>query len=204
MLTLDHIAVLGETLAAATAQAEAVLGCPLGPGGSHARYGTHNRLLGLAPGLYLEAIAVDPEAPPPQGARWFGLDGFRGPARLDKWICRVPDMTAALRVLPMAGRPVHLSRGDLRWTMAVPDEGLLPYGGLFPALIQWHSDPIPGQSLPASQRRLQRLTVTHPRAGALQAVLSPYLVAPQVTFETGDTPGLRAQIATPDGTVLLT
>ena len=59
-LELDHIAVAGESLEEAVAHAEAAVGMPLLPGGEHPRYGTHNQLLGLGRGLYLEAIAIDP------------------------------------------------------------------------------------------------------------------------------------------------
>ncbi len=194
LLILDHIAVLGETLDEAAGHVEAALGLPMQPGGNHARFGTHNRLLGLAPALYLEAIAIDPAAPPPEQARWFGLDAFSGQPRLDKWICRVDDLDAALRILPMAGRKVALSRGSLMWDMAVPENGMLPFDGLFPALIQWHSDVPPGKLLPGSGCVLQSLTVAHPEGAALRALLAPHLQAPLVGFETSDTPCLTAKI----------
>ncbi|EPX85170.1 VOC family protein [Salipiger mucosus] len=198
-LELDHVAVLGETLEEAAAHAEAALGCPMLPGGVHPRYGTHNRLLGLGEGLYIEAIAIDPAAPPPDHARWFGLDDFSGPARLDKWVCHVPDMTKALEALPMAGTPVQLARGNLRWLMAVPEDGHLPYDGLFPALIEWQSPVPPGSALPAAGPRLERLIVAHPEAEALEALLAPHLDAPLVSFETAPRPGLRAELTTPHG-----
>ncbi|MCR8546661.1 VOC family protein [Salipiger sp. P9] len=197
-LQLDHIAVLGESLEEAVAHAEAAAGVPLLPGGTHPRYGTHNQLLGLGRGLYLEALAIDPAAPPPEGARWFGLDRFAGPARLDKWICRVSDMEAALKLLPMAGKPVTLSRGRLRWIMSVPEDGMLPFDGVFPALIQWLS-PVPaGAVLSASGTVLERLAVVHPEAAALEALLAPVLDAPLVSFQSGPA-GLRAELRTAQG-----
>lgn len=203
MLELDHVAVVGETLAQASDHAEAVLGVPLRPGGRHVRYGTHNRLLGLENGLYLEAIAIDPEAPPPPDPRWFGMDGFHGPARLDKWICRVADIDAAIAALPGAGRRVDLTRGDLSWSMAVPEDGRLPFDGLFPALIQWHSPVPPGQSLPSSGLRLTRLEVCHPEALGLAALLAPHLSDDRVAFVEEASPGLRARLDGPGGAVTL-
>lgn len=203
MLELDHFAVAGETLDQAVAYVEAVLGVPMGPGGRHERYGTHNRLLGLDPALYIEVIAIDPQAPAPPDARWFGLDDFRGPARVDKWICRVPDMDAALQALPMAGRKVALARGDLRWTMAVPADGRLPFDGMFPALIEWHTDNLPGQRLAAQGRSLRELTICHPQAAELQALLEPLLNTPLVRFEAADTPGMQAHMDTDRGPVVL-
>lgn len=202
MLSLDHIAVLGETLEEAAAHLEDVLGDPLLPGGKHARYGTHNRLLGLAPNLYIEAIAIDAGAPPPPDARWFGLDSFHGPARLDKWVCRVDDLDAALQALPMAGKRVELSRGDLRWAMAVPEDGLLPFDGLFPALIQWHGDLLPGKLIPAGGLKLTSLTVQHPQADQLATLLEPLLDSGMVRFAIGS-PGLAAEISTPHGPCIL-
>ena len=70
MLVLDHIAVAAESLAEGAAHVEAALGVPLSDVGVHDLMGTHNRLLSLGPGLYLEVIAIDPEArPPAQGGR---------------------------------------------------------------------------------------------------------------------------------------
>ncbi|WP_375259252.1 VOC family protein [Citreimonas sp.] len=203
MLELDHFAVLGETLDEAAAHVERALGVPMVPGGQHERYGTHNRLLGLAPALYLEAIAIDPTLAPPKGARWFGLDHFAGAPRLDKWVLRCPDMDAALRALPMAGAPVRLERGDLAWTMAVPEDGLLPFDGLFPALIEWRSPVPPGKTLAAPGLTLEALTVSHPEAEALRDLLAPHMAPGTVSFETG-APALRVTIATPAGTVTLT
>ncbi|EIE48684.1 polyphosphate kinase [Salipiger aestuarii] len=192
-LKLDHIVVLGETLEEAVAHAEAAVGLPLVPGGTHERYGTHNHLVGLGD-LYLEALAIDPGATPPTEARWFGMDRFVGPARLANWVCCVPDMDAAIRALPMAGRPVELSRGRLRWVMAVPEDGVLPFDGLFPALIQWLS-PVPaGAILSASGTRLDRLDIIHPDAATLESLLAPHLEAPRVVFRTAPAPGLRAEM----------
>ena len=150
-MIFDHLAVAGETLEAAVAHVEEALGVKMGPGGQHVHFGTHNRLIGLEDGLYLEAIAIDPDAAPLGYARWFDLDRFAGAPRIGNWICRVDDLEARLRDLPKgAGQPVALTRGDLRWLMAVPEDGILPCDGGFPALIEWQVDKIPGESLPSS------------------------------------------------------
>ncbi len=85
-MILDHIAVSGTTLPEAVAAVEEALGVRMQPGGEHAVFHTHNALLGLADGLYLEAIAINPDAPVPERPRWFDLDRFAGPARLTNWI----------------------------------------------------------------------------------------------------------------------
>ncbi|MDF1718253.1 MAG: VOC family protein [Antarcticimicrobium sp.] len=202
-MELDHIAVSGETLEEATAAVEAALGVPMGLGGQHDVFITHNRLLGLADGLYLEAIAADPTRPAPDRPRWFDLDSFAGPARLTNWICRCDDLDALLAALPVqAGAPVALSRGDLRWRMAVPADGKLPYDNLFPPLIQWQCDLHPAGMLPPSGCRLRRLVVAHPEAVALRDLLAPHLADPRVEFEPG-APALSAEFDTPHGARVL-
>src|SRR5690606_778954 len=110
-------------------------GVPMQGGGKHPLFGTHNRLLGMADGLYLEVIAIDPAAPDPGRARWFDLDRFDGAPRLTNWICRTGSMADTLATLPGAGEVVPLSRGDLRWLMAVPPDGRLPFDQAHPAVI---------------------------------------------------------------------
>jgi hypothetical protein len=198
MLELDHIAVSAETVEAAAAAVEAALGVALQPGGRHDRFGTHNRLLGLADGLYLEAIAVDPEAPEPDRPRWFGLDRFSGPPRLSNWICRTRDLDGVLAALPGAGQAVALKRGDLAWSMAVPAAGGLPFDNLHPAVIRWECDIHPSAILKDAGCALRRLVVVHPEAGALRDLLAPVLRDARVCFEPGD-PALLAEIATPHG-----
>ncbi|MFN3209948.1 MAG: VOC family protein [Roseovarius sp.] len=202
MLRLDHFAVAAETLEAGRAYAEESLGVALRPGGQHAHYGTHNMLLGLEDGLYMEVIAVDPEAPAPGYARWFDLDRFEGRPRPTNWICNTDDLGALVARFPQAGAPVPLARGALRWQMAVPEDGRLPWDNLFPAVIEWQCAQHPAQILPASGCRLDRLVVTHPDAQALEAALAPVLADSRVAFETGAA-ALRAEMTTPRGTCVL-
>lgn len=196
-MQLDHLAVAGETLEEAAAHVEAALGLPMQPGGAHPKFGTHNRLMGLGDGLYLEAIAIDPEAPAPDHPRWFDLDRLSGPAHLRNWIARVDDLDAALTLHGGAGTSLELARGDLRWRMAVPGDGMLPFDNCFPALIEWQGGGHPADRLPDAGARLSRLVVTHPEAAALRTVLAE-ISDPHITFEAGP-PALRAEIVTPHG-----
>lgn len=191
-MELDHIAVAGETLTDATVHCETALGVPLQEGGEHAIFHTHNKLLGLADGLYLEAIAINPKAPVPDRPRWFDLDRFSGQARLTNWICRCEDLDATLAALPDGfGTPVSLRRGDLRWRMAVPDDGILPFDNCAPALIQWEGEVHPASRLTQRNVALSRLHVSHPDAAELQALLAPHLSDDRIAFNAGPA-GLRA------------
>ncbi|WP_300032132.1 VOC family protein [uncultured Roseobacter sp.] len=199
----DHLAVSGETLEEATAFAEDALGIRMQPGGEHDVFFTHNTLLGLCDGLYLEAIAINPAAPSPGRPRWFDLDTFSGPARLTNWICRTDDMVAELKDLPAGmGDIVHLSRGDLRWMMAVPESGRLPFDNCAPALIQWQTARHPAQRLTPSGVRLRRLTVMHPQADDLRLMLQNSLADDRIAIETG-AQGLLAEFDTPAGARVL-
>ena len=173
----------------------ACLGRPPGPGGRHAAMGTHNRLIGLADGSYLEAIAIDSAAPAPSRPRWFDLDRFEGEPRLTNWIARVDDLDAAVAAFPEAGRIMELARGDLRWRMAVREDGRLPYDGAFPALIEWRTDP---PTLAPTDLSLIRLELQHPEADGLRAALARLIEDPRIEVVAGPA-RLTAEFDTDDG-----
>lgn len=197
-MRLDHLAIAAETLDEGVNWAEERLGVRFSAGGKHSRFATHNRLMGLADGLYLEVIARDPEASC-ESARWFGLDDFSGPPRLANWICEPGDFDASM-VHGM--RKVAMSRGDLTWDMGVPVDGSLPMGGGFPTVLHWHTDTPPGRRLARSGCALRRLTVSHPQAKEIAAELTGRLLDDRVRFVIGDI-GLSAEFETPRGLVTL-
>lgn len=198
-MILDHLVVGGATLPQAQAYIETALGCAMQPGGQHAVFHTHNTLMGLEDNLYLEAIAPDPSTPPPVRPRWYDLDRFAGPARLSNWACAVEDMDAALADMPDGcGAPVKVARGDLHWRMAVSPLGTTPFDNLFPALIEWPKGVHPAPRLAPSGARLTRLTLVHPQADALGALLAKLLNDPRVDVEQGP-PAMRAAFETPNG-----
>lgn len=198
-MQLDHLAVSGETLDQARSYVEEALGVQMQTGGEHAVFHTHNTLLGLEDGLYLEAIAINPNAPTPDRPRWFDLDRFEGAARLSNWICRTDDLDRDMAALPKGiGLPVSLTRGDLRWQMVVPSSGILPFENQCPALIKWETAQHPSDSLVPSGCRLHRLVVSHPEVIALREVIATVLDDTRVVFEVGPI-GQMAEIETPHG-----
>jgi hypothetical protein len=198
-MRLDHLAVSAGTLAEGVAAVEDALGVTLTPGGAHPHMGTHNCLLGLGD-IYLEVIAVDPAAPRPTWPRWFDLDRFSCPPRLTNWIVASDDLEADITRGPDGvGTPLTLERGDLRWRMAVPDSGRLPFDDAFPALIQWQGRAHPVQRLPEAGVRLTRLEVIHPEAAALTAALAGRVADPRVVVLAGPVRQLRAEFQTPAG-----
>ncbi len=205
MLRLDHLAVSCTDLDAGVDHVEAALGVQLGAGvGKHPLMGTHNRLLNLGE-WYLEVIAVDPAAPPPGRPRWFDLDRFAGLPRLTNWICASDDLTRDLNKSPPGtGRIIDFARGEYCWQMAVPEDGVLPFDGAHPALIQWLGDAHPARALPDVGVRLIQLNIAHPQANALREWLTPRLTGMPVRFETEPGVAIRATFSTPQGARTLT
>lgn len=203
MLRVDHLAVVTGRLDEGVRAVEDLLGVPMAGGGKHSLMGTHNRLLGLGD-LYLEVIAIDPEAPHPGRPRWFDMDRFTGPPRLANWVAGCDDLAAEVALGPVGiGRPVSLARGDYRWRMAIPDDGCLPFDGAFPALIQWEGSMHPAAALRDHGLRLARLEVGHPQAERLQAALAGRLDDPRVVVASAPKATLRATIDTPAGPRIL-
>jgi len=215
---IDHLVVAAASLVEGVAWCEATLGVTPGPGGAHALFGTHNRLLRLRsnehPRAYLEIIAIDPTATPtrqPPLRRWFDLDdpalrqrlAQDGP-QLVHWVASVPDIDAACARLRAQGiergRVIEASRptpqGVLRWQITVRDDGQRLFGGALPTLIQW-GDSHPADALPDAGLSLRSLRLSHPQARDLrQALAMMGLGALDVTEGPA---GAMACLATPRG-----
>lgn len=219
MIVLDHLVVAAPSLAAGVDWCRGTLGVEPAPGGRHALFGTHNRLLRIDsaayPDAYLEIIAIDPEAPPPARARWFGLDdpaqrrqlASEGP-RLIHWVARSATLAAhaeALSALGLdPGAPVSAQRetpqGLLRWQLLVREDGALQLQGVVPTLIQWQGRH-PCADLPRSGVTLRSLQAQGLPAAAARALRAEGLTltpAPQHAV-----PALRAVLDTPRGPVTL-
>lgn len=202
---IDHLAIVAPTLAAGSDALFAQLGVRPQPGGRHARMGTHNLLLRLGEALYLEVIAVDPDAPAPGRPRWFELDRLAvdAPPRLACWLARSDDIVASLAAAPEPlGVLEAMSRGALDWRITVPADGSLPLGGAAPGLIQWDSPTHPAAQLPDQGCTLVALELLHPTPARVQAVLDALALAEPavaVSVRAAAAPGLVAQVRTPTG-----
>ncbi|HSX94361.1 MAG TPA: VOC family protein [Hydrogenophaga sp.] len=186
----DHLVVAAATLAEGVHWCETTLGRTPAPGGAHALFGTHNRLLRLdgAERTYLELLAINPAAKPtraPPLKRWFDLDE---PAMLERlrakgpqpihWVARVDDIEAARAAWlaqgidpgPVLTASRETPRGLLQWRITVRDDGARGFDGVLPTLIQWGGIH-PVATLPDSGLQLRGLRLAHPRAAALNTAL---------------------------------
>jgi hypothetical protein len=208
---LDHIAVVAPDLASGVAWVRDALGVDMPAGGKHPEMGTHNRLVGLGPDVYLEVIAIDPEAPPPPRRRWFGLDDrdaverrWREGRRLRTYAARCTDIAAVVGLDGETfGAPMRISRGERQWLFAVRPDGELPMGGALPCLIDWGERGTPAPSMPDLGLRLESLLVETPDADAALAALDSIGMARRPQIGRGPQVRLAATIATPGGVRVL-
>lgn len=201
---LDHLVVTAPNLAAGVDYVARELGVTPQQGGEHASMGTHNFLLKLGDSMFLEVIAVNPEAPSPKQARWFELDEPESneSPRLATWVVRTNDVKAALLASPVvSGYVTPMSRGALNWLITVPRNGSLPMQGVAPTMIQWQATH-PAGGMKDSGCSLLRLEGFHPRAEKVTAMLKAigfqgdFSVSP---LPSGEQPYLVAHIQTPSG-----
>ena len=175
MKQFDHLIVAANDLDSGSAWVEKKVGVAPVAGGKHALMGTHNRLLSLGPGRFLEVLAIDPEAPAPSRPRWFELDSREMRARLAKapelvhGVERTDDLEAEVRDYSERVEILSLARGNYRWRMAVPPDGRIPGNGSLPTLIQWEGGLHPADALPESNVRLAGFEQRH---GVLSATFS--------------------------------
>jgi hypothetical protein len=195
---------------------EATLGVTPLPGGQHPLMGTHNRLLKIAtpafPDAYLEIIAIDPTAPPPGRARWFGLGDAALQASLAVGGPRLIHAVARSSMLDMhrwgliavgrkPGEPVSASRetpaGTLSWQILVREDGALDCGGALPTLIQWQG------AHPATRMPESGVTLTGLSLNGVPPSARDVLRLRGVSVVPTGAPALSATLATPRGPVTL-
>jgi hypothetical protein len=216
--TIDHLVVAAASLEEGVAWCERHLGITPAPGGEHPLMCTHNRLLALGGGAYLEIIALQPGATPTRATghrRWFDLDDAelqaclhaQGP-QLIHWVARVPDVDAAcaaLRALGLRRGPVieasrPTAQGPLRWRITVRNDGQRLLDGALPTLIEW-GDRHPCEHLPDQGLRLRHLRLRHSQAPLLRAALAA-LGLTGVAVDQG-LPALQADLQGPTGPITL-
>jgi len=207
---LDHLVVAAATLEQGEDHLERLLGVRPRRGGKHVVMGTHNSVLRLGERVYLEVIAVDPEAPPPKRPRWFALDraamreALAEAPRLIHWVARTDDVDAARRACTIDPGPVHaMERGAFRWSITIPDDGHLPGDGVVPTLIQWSDARHPTDTMQESRARLVAVSAAHPEPARIRSALERLSLGETLKVTFGTPPRLAAMLQTPRGAVTL-
>jgi len=200
---IDHLVVTAPNLKSGVQWVRDALGVTAQLGGRHERMGTHNCLLRLGDDVYLEVIAIDPNAPDPGRPRWFQLDrsGSASVPRLATWVVRTADIRGTvLASTETSGKIESMSRGELDWLITVSDDGSMQLGGVAPALIQWATPAHPAQRMREQGCRLVELRLIHPEPPRVERLLrSIKLDTSIVVVESGERPSLIASIGTPFG-----
>lgn len=207
MLTLDHLTVIAPTLAEGVAHVRDCLDIDVPFGQRHGYMGTYNHLLQLGDATYLEIVALDPDGAPPGRARWFGLDDQKqvrrdwdAGRRLRGWVARtdrIDDILAGREAI--FGRKVGLPMDAPVFDFAIPDDGLLPWGGAVPSIIDRRGKARSMATIADLGARLRGFSSEHPEAEAIASLLRELGTerAPLVTQGAGLR--YRAQIETRAG-----
>jgi Glyoxalase-like domain len=214
-VALDHLVVAAARLDDGIAWVADHLGVSVPRGGRHAIMNTHNAVARIAApafnaGVYLEVIAIDPEAGPATRPRWFGLDDPQLLARLANgpflhhWVVRTPDLAATLSASSTdLGEAVAMRRDQLRWSIAVRADGSLPFGGLHPTCIQWPDGPHVSDRMTDAAVTLESLHLVTPDPTALDAALSTIGAKRFVSCSAGELPRIVATFRRADGSIEL-
>ena len=201
-VNVDHLVYAGAELREGIARVETLLGVAPAPGGRHPRYGTHNALVSLGEGTYLEVIAPDPRAEPPARGLPFGLrEGM--PWRLSTWALRRETIERSAYAVPAVGtveegRRTRMDGTVLSWKLTDPHA--MPLQGAVPFLIAWGSTPHPSGSAP-SAGTLKNLRIEHPHPARVRSMLEA--LGARMAVDRADAFALVATIETQRGTVEL-
>ena len=202
---LDHLVIACKDLEQGSAWVAERLGVEMQPGGKHPLMGTHNKLLRIGERVYLEVIAIDPEAPAPARPRWFDLDLPDMQARLAQspalvtWAVRTDRIAEAVTRVTELGQVQAAQRGSLSWRIAIPEDGRLQFGGLLPMVLQW-GEVHPTDSMAPSGCEIIELSLAHPMSAGLVPMYRALRIAGPVDLKPGPK-ALIARLQTPTGVV---
>ena len=207
MIRLDHLVIPAPTLEEGVAHVRETLGVDPPVGGKHPTMGTHNHVLRLGGDVYLEIIAVDPDAPPREGPRWFGLHDqdrtrrlWNEGRRLAYWVASTGPMEAVLKGREtLFGTPSEHYRGGSRWRFGLRPDGLPAMEGALPYLIERPEGTVRTAAMPDLDCRLLGLTIEHPEAEMVRAVLADLTCLGPVEVREGPAARLSAKVETAAG-----
>lgn len=201
---LDHIIYACSEIEQGMDEIESLLGVRPVRGGSHAQFGTHNALLSLGPGIYLEVIARDPELDEPQHGALIDFPTTTR-SRLVTWVYRTSDIESLANNSSLGvgavdtGTRKNPDGSEIHWQLTNPYA--MPMDGAVPFLINWGNTVHPSTVLPPGGQ-LTKVVIEHPDADRLRDVLSA--LSSGVEVIAGESFGIAATIDTENGPVVLT
>lgn len=203
---IDHLIFTAPDLVSGMDEVERLLGLRPVVAGQHPLWGTHNALLSLGKGIYLEVVAPDPSLALGERGLWlaeyFGLG-----SQLSTWAFRKAAIHKSLQIaqqnqiaigLIEKGQRQKPDGSTLSWQLS--DPYMLGYEGGLPFLIDWGDSLHPSLAVP-SVGELLSLKVQHPDDQALREAMQTLEIS--VPVQAGNQYKLSAEIKTADGMVLL-
>lgn len=207
-VALDHLVLATDSLEAGCAYVSERFGADPEPGGQHLGWGTHNSLLQLGGGTYLEIIAPDPSQPGPERPRPFGLDlpamreriAIR--PRLVHYLLRTDNIAGARAQLGLdAGQIVEMSRGSLHWKISSRQMTGHADDLLLPSFLDWGDQAPPAERLPARGVTMIALHLRGPAAYCDR--LAPLRADRRIRISEHASAMLAAEFQTPRGWAIL-
>lgn len=206
MLQLDHVTIGAADLSQGAAHLHGQLGIDAPAGGQHTDMGTHNRVLRVGDGVFLELLAIDPAGTSPRRPRWFGMDDARQARKLTErprpvgWVLSTSDVAASHAASRVdLGEILAMSRGARSWQITVPKSGITAFDGCFPSLIQWSEGPLPANGMSFLGPTLECVIVHHPQSDDLRAALDELGAEHLAEVKQDAEPHLAFSFRMPDG-----
>jgi len=206
---IDHLVIGAATLAQGVAYVHDCLGVSMPYGGVHEKMGTHNHLMRIGRGIFLEVLAINDDLEPPHRPRWFSLDDAFIRQQIEirpsllTWVVNTQNIKGLMKQAAFSmGTATLVRRGDLSWYFGLPEDGRLIAGGMLPYAIEWQTDKHPSANMADLDCRFQGLEIYHPYPRWLQSALTSIGASDLVTINAlaqNQTPYMIASIRTPDG-----
>lgn len=203
---IDHLIYASSSLQRGMDEFEELLGVRPVRGGRHPRYGTHNALLSLGAGTYLEIIARDPELSAPEKGAFIDIPAGGG-SQLITWVFRVADIEESSAALKGAGIDTGSVESGSRqnpdgsvihWELT--DPYAMPLQGAIPFLINWGATVHPSEVAPLGGQ-LADLLIEHPDADRVRGAVSA--LGAKVKVTAGDKFLISARVETKNGIVTI-
>ncbi|HFA48835.1 MAG TPA: VOC family protein [Bacteroidetes bacterium] len=204
---VDHIVYAVPNLEEAISDIEKKLGVAPEPGGRHKSLGTHNALVNLGNGCYLELIAADPDNTTFSGEHWMGIDLITQPT-ITRWAVKTNDLDRDIHYLREVDPRLGNIKGGTRkkpdgtkfiWKASMPLPA--PKVEILPFIIDWKGREHPTKSLPDACKLIE-LRATHPTPYFMETAIHAMNV--DIKLGVADEASITAVIESPNGVVELT